>query len=286
MGDLFTYKTRLLLLQTVSGHGPLTDHSVKVLGDEHVERLMRNKERFHALPQATKDLLERLHAKWQKQLQKPFLEQTYAAISRIVFSISLWEQTWIALAIATSILLLLKIEGAVAACWLLPFITLCYSVDAYSHTKSQFLAPDEALFPTEEVIFSKVLKEEPKASAFAQKEQLQRGWEEYLLKEWSSEQAPIAKSERKNAIEQAEFDFYVARLELMALYPPSGDSKNQPFPVILAYFFWNLFFAWQVHRVMQSGNGASNVKETTQRRKDAEKIGDLDSAMHKTFSNP
>lgn len=254
MGDLFNYKSRILLIETVEGQGLLAQRAAAELGADHAEQLERNRKRFAALPDSTKKLLSDLHTSWEKKLQLPVWKQVCRAIKRVAMGTSLWEQTWISLSIAICLLLLLKIEGAVHACWLLPLVTLFYGIDVWQHPIAKNTAPDEALFPTEQQIFEEYLYEEPAFSPLEQQNQLTRGWHLYLVKEWAPA-VEEGEGEGENLsfnqkVEDGEFAFQVARLELMALYPPSNDDERQPLSLIAIYILWNFFFAWKITKVM------------------------------------
>lgn len=258
MGDLFSYKSRLLLLQTVTGQGPLAEKAAKDFGDAYSQRLHRNRERFAQLPHQTKELLGELHSQWQAPLQLPWWQQIARALRHVAFGIPAWELVWIFLSIALALLLLLKIEGAVYACWLLPFVVLCYGVESYLYPPSHSLSPDEQLFPSEEKIFSEYLQQAPTSSLLGQQDQLKKGWDLYLVQEWAPPCETLADcidpKEYPMRVEAGEFAFHVARLELMALYPPRPASSEQQIPLIALYFVWNLFFAWRMTAIMRREN--------------------------------
>jgi hypothetical protein len=243
MGEYFALRSRMLLYEYAMG----TSEIVKAkTGD--AEKLERNGQWFKQLPEQEQLLLREDFQHLRHYAKRPTLRKIVDGITTLVRDIPHFEQAWIFFSITIAILLLLKVDGAKPATWILPLIVLVYAIDNQTTGKTPSLSPDLQLFPTEEDIIHDYLNAPLAPSLLDQKEQLEKGWKRYLIDNWSTKRY----LDRYLQLEEAEFEFTIARLNL--LHGQSRSEWLKPFhdksnPLILfLYFIWNVLFAWIVSR--------------------------------------
>lgn len=243
MGEYFALRSRMLLYEYIMG----TSDILKNRQDQK-DKLKRQSQRFGQLPLAEQQLLQEDYHQLQTIAGRSFFKKIEGGLKVLIQGIPPFEQAWIFFSITIAILILLKREGAKEAAWLLPLIVIAYAVDNQFTGKVSLPFPDEALFPTEEIIFHHYLHEPLASTPLQQKEQLERGWAFYLIQNWASQ-----KNEGdKNVLEEAEFNFTLARLKLLHIQSHSDwlfpfQEKLSWFSLSL-YFLWNGLFAWVVSR--------------------------------------
>ena len=252
MGDLFTYKSKMLLYQDVMGDSALLQKLDAAKAEQLKSKLERNSERFKQLPRHQRLKILEGYNSVQKLASASFFEKLQKSALIFLFGLPPIELAWLILAVAISILLLLKIEGASHAAWLLPIIVLAYAFDNQFYGKSSLPSPDEALFPSEQVIVNNYLREPLSSSIKAQHEQLAHGWQRYLIQEWAKQTPSENVNTFQGQAEAGEYAFNVARAEAMA-----GVKEQSHFAALRAkesviylfiYFLWNFYFAWVVNR--------------------------------------
>ncbi len=226
MGEYFNLRSRMLVYEYVMKQGEL----------------------FEKLPDTEKQLLNHEYQKLQVYAQRPTLEKIENGFRSLIQKVPPFEQAWIFFSIVISIYLLKKKEGAKSAAWLLPLIALAFALDNRLTGKPAVSAPDYSLFPSEEAIIRDYLKEPFSTSPNEQRKQLEKGWNHYLIENWSSESS----ASHEQLLEDAEFNFTVARLKLLHGQPRNEwlntyHEKLNPL-LLLLYFFWNVAFAWVVSR--------------------------------------
>ena len=172
----------------------------------------------------------------------------------LLFRTPAFEMAWIFFSVTICILLLSKREGAQQTVWLLPIIILVFAVNNYLFTKPSMPSPDEALFPTEEMLIKDYLSAPLSPSILEQKKQLEEGWKRYLIDQWTS--AKVKNLESHHQFEEAEFNFTVQRLKLLHFQSQAEWLGNFPkksnLALLFLYFFWNIFFAWAVYTKKQT----------------------------------
>lgn len=242
MGEYFNLRSRMLLYEYVMGTSDLLK---KKNGQE--EKLERQAERFQLLPEDQKKILIEDYQQIQGYAKRPTFQKILDGLHTLLLKIPPFEQAWMIFSIIIAILILLKVEGAKLAAWLLPLIVVAYSVDNQLAGKI-FSSPDLKLFPTEETIIQNYLTEPLAASYLEQKEQLEKGWKRYLIDQWSINH----KKEESQRLEEAEFQFTLARLNLLHAQPRSEwlNTFHEKLSLISLLFFlaWNVLFAWMVSR--------------------------------------
>ena len=243
MGELFSVKSKILIFEYVMG--AQSDHSYSKVDKELMER---NQERFESLPTELKELLIEKHRSLQLLLNGSFLSKIMRMMNILLFERSPFEMAWIFLAIATSIFLLMRIEGAREAAWLLPVLAAAYSVDNYVYGKNFTLSEEAKLFPTEQVIVNRYLNEPLDKDIFKQRDQLLIGWKAYLIQEWAKETPSLDSEVFKNQAEKGEYAFTIARAERLENKIENHHSQKESVFLLLLYLSWNLFLAYFVNR--------------------------------------
>ena len=230
MGEYFNLRSRMLIYEYV----------------------MKQAERFEKLPASEKQVINNDYEKLKNYSQRPVFDKIENGIRSLIQKVPPFEQAWIFFSLFISIYILLKKEGAKSAAWLLPLIIIAYSIDNQRSGKPSDPHPDYQLFPSEQVIIRDYLKEPFSSSPTSQKEQLEKGWKNYLIEKWSTK----SHENKEQQLVEGEFNFTLARLNLLHGQPRnewlnSYHEKLNPL-LILIYFFWNVAFAWIVSRPLKS----------------------------------
>jgi hypothetical protein len=235
MRELYEIKTRKLLYETV-------------MGKEDKEAALR----FSLLSSDKKAEVAEEYRELQLKSNTPFGEKLKRSLHILMAKIPPFEKAWLTFSILISVLLLMKIEGAATAAWLLPLIVTAYSVDCMVSKHSSSLSKEEALFPSQMIIVNEYLREPLKANILDQKAQLEKGWKLYLIKEWSKAEPSQEPSLFQEQVKEGEFRFNLARASAIATEPLKADTKSfqreTSLPALLLYFAWNVFFAWFINR--------------------------------------
>lgn len=236
MGDIFTVKSKLLLYHDVIGIAP-----AEQISEAKKERLERNAKRFETLSEVDKrEILDNFHHT-QDRLQRSFFNKLFRAFENL-FYLPVFEQAWLVLSLLISILLMKRVQGSQQAVWLLPLLTLCFAIDNRWNGMPATFSEEEKLFPSEKVIVEDYLKQPLSDNIFDQQEQLKRGWNLYLVKEWTS----YTPSEKLNLFhlqaEEGEFFFNLERLKTHVQKKIPKSPIQQPYWLLFLYLFWNLFF--------------------------------------------
>lgn len=230
MGEYFRLRSRLILYEYV-------------LGTSDKGKLADNSERFEILPFQLKQIIINDHRNLHDYAKRSFLSKINDGFKVLFLEIPAFEVAWIFFSIVIAILLLKKVEGARHAVWILPVLVLGYAIDNRLGGISQQVSPDRILFPTEQMILKEPLSNDP----VQQYSQLQKGWENYLVEHWLPKNSRPA-----NPVEEAEFHFTVARLNLLHGQMPSDrlpSYRERSSPLLLILFMiWNLFFARMMNR--------------------------------------
>ncbi|MBA3816610.1 MAG: hypothetical protein H0X29_08855 [Parachlamydiaceae bacterium] len=272
MGELFTYKSQMLIYQDVMGiHNPAD--SV-----EKLARKERNSQRLEALAIREKIQLTKYYEELLQLSQRTFIQKATRSIHILVFEIPFYEQLWLLLSCVLPILLLKKIEGATQAIWLLPLLTCIYACDNQRYGLQKTLSAEARLFPTEQVLMNDYLKQPLSLVLMEQKEQLLSAWNLYLAREWSPlfsmrnsmtdpavntlSNSVVNGADFDELVEQGEFAFNIARINSLP-HPKEilkGKTRyNQEGLMILAiYLFWNFFFAANAFNVLKNDQKDKN----------------------------
>ena len=237
MGELFETRSSQLLFETVMGTTEKSEHP------------QVNAALFSQLPEEQKAYVLEHYAFLQAKNQSSFFAKLIHSIHILFIEISPWKQAWLLLSIVLSILLLLRIEGAAQAIWLLPLLTLVYTVDNRMYGTHTGMTREAKLFPSEQVIIEEYLKEPLSSHIAEQKDQLRKGWHNYLAQEWSAAGATV-----EDKVVEGEFYFDLARLEAHIkdrTSEPSPFRKQESWVMLGLYLSWNLFLANLVRKKMK-----------------------------------
>lgn len=244
LGEIFHNKAQAMLYSDVMGNVSAVDAS------EDKERLIRNAQRFDALPEKERVQIQKAYHDLQDNAKTTFFEKVSRSFSILAAQLPAFKQAWIFFSIAIALLLLLRIEGAVYAAWLLPVIALAYAWDNTTHGLQQKMSEEERLFPSEAIIVRDYLNEPLSSNILEQQKQLQHGWQLYLIDKWNRQKPSKDVLVFKQQIEEGEFKFNLARIKAREF--ESNDSvlfrQKEHVLTLLLYVLWNLFFAWTVNR--------------------------------------
>lgn len=242
IGEIFTFKSRLLFYQDLMGI-PANDN----LSADRLARLERNGERFKSLPQVKQMQIAKEMTAIQKQFDRSFMQKFENVIRIFAFQFSAYELLWLILSIIIPILLLKRIDGASQVVWLLPILVICYAVDNRWHGQPEIISADTKLFPSEQVLIDGYVRGKLSENIFEQQEQLMQGWHRYLIINWSHEipsENPVVFSQQA---ETGEFNFTLARIEQRSQQGTAtlnNRESQKPISLLALYFFWNIFFAY------------------------------------------
>ncbi len=246
--NYMTQTSYALLYQNVAGvETPSKNLSATAQG-----RLQRNAARFAQLPLSERAKLSAYYTILQKKIEPSFWAKTTNAFYTFAVKTPPFELAWIFFSIALALMLLLRIEGAAQALWILPLIVAAYIVDNGLQPKAT-TAASATLFPSEAHIVQQYLKKPLDKSIQKQQEELTLGWQLYLIDVWSKEvpsSDPLIYAEQ---VENGEFFFNLARLKHEALEntaSPGIVPRHQPFVVLLLYLAWNICFALVAYRTL------------------------------------
>ncbi len=241
MGEYFGLRSRMLPYEFVMG----TSEFLKTEGQSE-----RQINRFKELPVDQKNQVITDYQNLQVYAKRPTFQKILEGLHTLILDIPPFEQAWIFFSITLAILILLKVEGAKTAAWLLPLIVVAYSLDNQL-TGKVISSPDLKLFPTEERIIHDYLNEPLSSSLLVQKDQLEKGWNRYLIDQWSKN----TESNKSQQLEEGEFHFTLARLTILHNQPRSEwlNVSHEKLSLVSLIFFliWNFLFAWVVSRPSQ-----------------------------------
>jgi hypothetical protein len=208
---------------------------------------------FTSLPTRKQAIIQSAYGDLQKQASRPFLLKMSDSIRILLFDVSPFALAWMLFSLAIAILILLKIEGARQAAWILPLIVLAYGIDNIQIGTRSDASPDVALFPSEQRILADYLKEPLNSNIAMQEQQLRKGWNLYLVEEWTHETPSSDEATFAHQITQGNFAFTLARLDKLhqpqSPIPFSGMRQKEPLLLLMLYFVWNLFFAYKMNRM-------------------------------------
>jgi hypothetical protein len=242
MGEYFALRSRMLLYEYVMGTSELVKSQLSQ------EKLTRHVQRFNLLSEPERQLLIQDYQFLQNRALRSTWNKIQDGLHTLLFAIPPFEMAWLFFSTLLAILLLLKVEGASQAVWILPLIVLAYSIDNRLNGRTIPDPPDLALFPTEATLIQHYLKEPLSSNWLEQKQQLQVGWERYLVSHWLLNKNERSLSDWQQQVEQANFNFTLARLKRLHSQPSkdwlSSFNLKLSYSFLCAYFLWNLFFAW------------------------------------------
>jgi hypothetical protein len=238
MGEYFSLRSRMLLYEYAMGNGNSDFQKKQSLQGE---KLSRNAQRFENLNLAQQNAIKKGYQALQSYSQRSPWTKVLDGAKVIFLYIPPFKLAWLFFATAVGILLLLNRPGARQAVWLLPLIALIYAIDNQYTGHRPIIEKDTVLFPTEQLIVKEYLQDQN--FKIINQDELQKGWNNYLVANWSSKDS----TSNSNLLENAEFNFTVARLMLLYEEHPhqwlDAFNEKNSYLLLCVYFFWNLCFA-------------------------------------------
>lgn len=202
-----------------------------VIGGEGDGKAERNRERFGMMSQDFQDNVWKGYKDLFSRANRPWSQKAVEGVQALV-TMPLLVLLWMVLAIAISIMLLKKVEGAALAAWLLPFVVFCYGVEVWLGHGKMIREPDAHLFPSEQQLVAEYLTEPLSSGIHVQHQQLKTAWERYLVDHFGED------------LESAEHAFNAERLK--ARMGAQTALASPSLWLMMGYFLWNLFFAFFV----------------------------------------
>lgn len=233
MGDLFVIKSERLLSQELLGKPTLMEK----------------------LPVSDQEQIKVYDETLKQKLRLNFFEKLKASMQLLFIQTAPFEQAWILFSFLIPLLLLLRIEGAVHACWLLPILALGYAADNQVNAPLPGRNRDLDIFPTETLLVQSYLNRPLSDSIAEQKRELKEGWKNYLIIEWTNEAISNDPQDFLAQLEKGEFLFNVARLKnrkLQGLLAVEKGPERQSLGILGLYLAWNILFASLVRQSLQS----------------------------------
>ena len=257
MGEYFNLRSRMILYEYVMGKS-------NILNDQSPldSQLGTQSKRFTQLALIEQQQVKKDYQSLYQYANRPILKKIEDGLRILIQAIPPFEQAWMFFSIILAILILLRKEEVQQAIWILPLVVLAYTIDNQLTGKSVVSSPDVILFPTEEMIAEHYVKEPLAKNIFKQKEQLEKGWNLYLIEKWSSNlNKPFT-----DLLEEGKFNFTLARLKLLQNQSPSNGlnlfhQKVNPLWLFI-YFLWNSLFAWVVSCPLKGKNGLKFLRNS------------------------
>lgn len=245
--DHMAFKTHMTLCKTVMGHQDLTAGLPEPEKGLALEKLDRHAKRFSHLSAPDQ---ERVREHYGRLLIQPSLGSAgyfRQAGWQLVAGIPPFVQAYLFFSLLICFFLLLRIEGAAPAAWLLPLIIAIFTYTNQAHAPLPTPRADASLYPTEQEILPSTASHALRPSISQQYGLLKRGWEEFLISHYAKETPSPNPEDRALQLEEGEFWFNLARLdryEQAALTPRQGSREQRESLLLeLLMIGWSLFFA-------------------------------------------
>jgi hypothetical protein len=240
MGDLFVHKSKLLVFEEVMG-----------INQEN------NRQKFTQLPSEERLQIVRDYESLKREIGQSFLNKVMQAGVRIFLLIPSLELAWILFSLLISLLLLLRVEGAVQAVWLLPLLALTYGIDNRLNGRAPHPTQEARLFPSESLLIENYLKRPLSQHIPEQMNELKQAWELFLIEKWAKEQPSNDPPQFTQQVDRGNFAFNAARLNKMREDRQVSKKEHASLVqrlesnlMLSVYFLWNLAYAVVVMRTM------------------------------------
>ncbi len=233
MGDLFAVKSELVLYEAVVEKQELME---KLSSDDNL-------------------LVSQRYENLKGKLQISFAVKWMMMLRLLIVQMPAWEQAWLFFSFVIPLLLLLRIEGAIQVCWLVPLITAGYCLNNQLNVPELQNHSDRALFPSEKYIVQRYLDGRLEGGILDQQNQLKKGWESYLIMEWANELPAEDNSIRGDQVVKGEFAFNIARIKVRKnekILAVDKVPQRQSVMILGFYLLWNIFFAWAAQKAKPS----------------------------------
>ncbi len=216
MGELYHYRSRLFLAQTVTGDVSLVSYVPEKEKDATKRRLLRYQTLYQALPAYRQEAVLKDIRHYETKLSTPWQAKVKSSLAIFLHHLPPFQVAWIMFSLVICLTILYRVEGAAPMAWILPFLSLCTVLENQS-TTPPLSHIEERFFPDEKI----------------------DDVEHFLLKNFGQEGGHL---------DEAAFAFNLERLE--ALRKDSGYESaylfrsRKPLPLLLLFFSWNLIFAY------------------------------------------
>lgn len=213
------------------------------------ETVLQDRDHFQQLPYQKQVELEEGHHTVSDRMHTSFGSKLRQAISIIMVELPPFHKAWIFFSILIPIFILMKIDGAHRAAWILPFITFIFGFNQIAFNPFDHELFENSLFPNEQTIVDDYLDEPLATSILTQKEQLLKGWHLYVINKWAKEAPSSDSTDFTEQLAKGLYAFNLARIDAINLdsaFPPYLRKKGSFF--MMSFFVWNFFFAWFVNR--------------------------------------
>lgn len=213
------------------------------------ESIFANEQLFQDLPHHQIIELQDGFANLQREMKTSFSTKFSQSISILLFGLPPFQKAWLLFSVILPILILIKIDGSHHAAWILPLISAIFLLNQVSLNNTNSTIYEKSLFPTEELVISRYLKQQLPANIAEQQKYLTRGWQLYLIDNWAKEKLSSNQKIFQKQLSKGKFKFNLARIEAVKkdLATPPYLSKRSPL-LSLFFFLWSVFFAWFVNR--------------------------------------
>lgn len=234
----YELKSRLLPYQNVMG--------IKIAEDSaYSGQLARNQVRFSSLPDAARDEIAAKYDELTKESELSAGEKGSLGLKRLLLGTSPWLLAWAFSSVVLSLLLLKRIEGSQGATFGLLLLALSFVY--FNGGRPKPAEPKEfSVYPTEKEIVEDYLEEPLSPSIFTQHEQLNKGFEIYLIKKWAEKTPSNDPDTYRLQVEEGQFYFNLAKLDALKDEPVNNQEVKiyrKGFLFYLSFLFWNVFFA-------------------------------------------
>lgn len=241
------------MMQYVTGQSSLLLHRAVVGDASGGGEKARRADYFQNLEADDQQRILASMEKVQASNTKGFWQKSGEAAKALLIDLPAFTQAWLFFSFLVCLFLLLRIDGAAKAAWVLPLIALAYAFDNRTNGIPPISTPDLDLFPSEQYIVERYRSEPLSGDHAQQRQQLQDAWERYLVVEWNHEPLNSDQASSTLSVEKAEHAFNTARLKryLDAEETPQMRSlqhSQKSLLLLVVYFAWNLFFAFYVNR--------------------------------------
>ncbi len=232
---------------------PFLGEVFEVREQQSLYQSIMNNHLFHELNGLEQDTIMEGYQQLLAYGNRSFWQKMSEALRLFFADIPPFKLAWVFLSVIVPIMLLKKVEGAKLAVWLIPLVTVLYSIDSLMFYPEQPVLKEQQLFPSEEYLVDRYLDNPLSSSITGQQEELKQAWNRYLVVEWSDESPDNESQLYPNKVNLGAFAFNLARLEarkedqgIVPLY----EWKQSLF-VLLLYMGWNIYFAFSVTRSLK-----------------------------------
>lgn len=204
--------------------------------------------RFESLSPAIQEGLNQEKSSIVAQMGSSFLAKLATSYTKFA-QIPKFKKLWLVLSIVLPILILLKIEGAARAAWVLPLLALAFALDNSRYGMRASPNADEQLYPSEQILETQYLGRKLSSNILEQKGDLLLGWHLYLIKDWAGEVPDTDPEIFKQQVKKGEFAFNLERAirhANIALQDSVGRKESSI--LLFLYILWNTFFAYFINK--------------------------------------